>query len=193
MTGSSKLNNPPTANPQDNGWLEVEFFNNLLCRQTYKTLTNRDTWIRNCVDGVWNDWTFLYTTGSVVGTVSQSAGVPTGAIIQRGGNANGQFTRFADGTQDCWHIFASGTTPSLPVGSLFTTNNLIWTYPVEFANSSVAFFPAVHSGAGGDFTWAGVGDVPVSATEATYRGWRPISVTLPVTFALFAKGRWFNI
>lgn len=37
----------------------------------------------------------------IVGTVSQSAGVPTGAIIQRGSNANGEFIRFADGTQIC--------------------------------------------------------------------------------------------
>ncbi|MFH5101210.1 integrase, partial [Citrobacter freundii complex sp. 2024EL-00219] len=33
----------------------------------------------------------------VVGTVSQSGGVPTGAIIERGSNSNGEYTKFADG------------------------------------------------------------------------------------------------
>ena len=39
--------------------------------------------------------------GDVLGTVSQSAGVPTGAIIERGSNANGEFVKYADGTQIC--------------------------------------------------------------------------------------------
>lgn len=34
----------------------------------------------------------------IVGTVSQSGGVPTGAIIERGSNANGEYVKYADGT-----------------------------------------------------------------------------------------------
>jgi hypothetical protein len=41
----------------------------------------------------------VYGKSNILGTVSQSSGVPTGAIIQRGSNANGEFVRFADGTQ----------------------------------------------------------------------------------------------
>ncbi|HGM6895500.1 TPA: hypothetical protein ACKQDP_006126, partial [Pseudomonas aeruginosa] len=43
----------------------------------------------------------LYSRDSILGSVSQSSGVPTGAVIQRGSNANGEFVRFADGTQIC--------------------------------------------------------------------------------------------
>lgn len=43
-----------------------------------------------------------YRQGNILGTVSQSSGVPTGAIIQRGSNANGEFTIYADGTVKCW-------------------------------------------------------------------------------------------
>lgn len=39
---------------------------------------------------------------NILGTVSQSAGVPTGAIIERGNNANGNYTKYADGTLICW-------------------------------------------------------------------------------------------
>lgn len=42
-----------------------------------------------------------FRRGNVLGTVSQSSGVPTGALIERGSNANGDYVRFADGTQIC--------------------------------------------------------------------------------------------
>lgn len=40
----------------------------------------------------------LYHTRNILGTVSQSSGVPTGAIIERGSNSNGEYVKFADGT-----------------------------------------------------------------------------------------------
>jgi hypothetical protein len=48
----------------------------------------------------------IYNQGNIVGTVSQSAGVPTGRIIERGSNANGDFTKFADGTMICTKILS---------------------------------------------------------------------------------------
>lgn len=38
---------------------------------------------------------------SAVGPVTQTGGVPTGAIIESGSNANGNYTKFADGTLIC--------------------------------------------------------------------------------------------
>jgi hypothetical protein len=40
--------------------------------------------------------------GNILGTVSQSAGVPTGAIIERGSNSNGEYVKYADGTYVSW-------------------------------------------------------------------------------------------
>ena len=51
----------------------------------------------------------LYSRDSILGTVSQSGGIPTGAIIERGSNANGEYVRFADGTA----FFSSDLTTSL--------------------------------------------------------------------------------
>ncbi len=45
--------------------------------------------------------TEAYRRGNILGAVSQAAGVPTGAVIERGSNDNGSFVRFADGTQIC--------------------------------------------------------------------------------------------
>jgi hypothetical protein len=41
----------------------------------------------------------VYSRDNILGTVTESSGVPTGAIIERGSNANGEFVRYADGTQ----------------------------------------------------------------------------------------------
>ena len=58
----------------------------------------------------------------LVGTVSQSGGVPTGAIIERGSNANGEYVRFADGTQIC--TLTSSFTEAFSV---------TWTFPATFS------------------------------------------------------------
>ena len=63
-----------------------------------------------------------YGKDNVLGTVSQSAGVPTGAVIERGSNANGEYVRFADGTQIC--TIQSTFTPAADV---------VWSYPATFA------------------------------------------------------------
>jgi len=44
---------------------------------------------------------------AMVGTVSQSGGTPTGSIIERGSNSNGEYTKLADGTMICWRTAIS--------------------------------------------------------------------------------------
>jgi len=40
----------------------------------------------------------FFSRSNIVGAVSQSGGVPTGAIIESGSNVNGEYVRYADGT-----------------------------------------------------------------------------------------------
>jgi hypothetical protein len=42
-----------------------------------------------------------YMPENILGPVSQVAGIPTGAILERGSNANGNYIKFADGTLIC--------------------------------------------------------------------------------------------
>lgn len=72
-------------------------------------------------------WQDTFHTGNILGTVSQSAGVPTGAIIERGSNANGEYVRFADGTQECWMMLTPTTVPA----NDFVLTTV--TYPASFA------------------------------------------------------------
>lgn len=52
-------------------------------------------------DANWHGWYEIYHQNTILGPVSQDAGRPTGAILERGSNANGRYVRFADGTQIC--------------------------------------------------------------------------------------------
>lgn len=55
--------------------------------------------------------------------------MPTGAVIERGQNANGEYVRLADGTQIC--------TQALSIGYYSgSTLSGSWTYPASFASSA---------------------------------------------------------
>ncbi|SPJ31349.1 DUF2793 domain-containing protein [Falsiruegeria mediterranea] len=62
--------------------------------------------------GNWSPWYEIYNSNSLVGPVSQLAGVPTGAVVEQGSNASGQYVRWADGTQICTNDDTAITTPA---------------------------------------------------------------------------------
>ncbi|WP_437405021.1 pyocin knob domain-containing protein [Sinorhizobium meliloti] len=94
-------------------------------RWTRWTSTNNGSWP--------NPW--FKMPGDMVGTVSQSGGVPFGAIMERGANANGEYVRFADGTQLCWF---NNITFIKAAGLVEVT----WTYPISFASTAYAWMNA---------------------------------------------------
>ncbi len=71
-------------------------------------------------------------TAKILGTVSQVGGVPTGAVIESGTNANGTYVKFADGTMICWW-----KPPFVNIGipSLDASGPHAWNYPAEFIDS----------------------------------------------------------
>lgn len=81
---------------------------------------------RVMVLGVWQAWTKVYDQQTVLGTVSQVGGVPTGAIIERGSNANGEYVRWADGTQIATRTYSQlwavgGNIVTIPLPTEFTS------------------------------------------------------------------------
>lgn len=78
-----------------------------------------------------------FRRGNILGTVSQTSGVPTGAVIERGTNANGEYVRFADGTQICTRI----TLDLLYASATICRGD--WTFPAAFASQpSVSVIPS---------------------------------------------------
>lgn len=132
-----------------------------------------------------------YGPGNLLGTVAQTGGVPTGAVIERGSNANGQYVRFADGMQICWleNLQLSYSSTAMMAAT--------WTHPASFSTS-----PAATAGrrSGGGLTPSedelGSTKVAVSATSTTVMLFRVAGMTNfgpadSTTFSVIATGRWF--
>lgn len=106
----------------------------------------------------------LYKRRNIIGAVSQSGGVPTGSIIERGSNANGEYVRFADGTQWCWGTLSITDTPiNLPSGVVYQSGiTTSQTFPIAF--SSVRLFHNVGYSSGGARPWS----VPATTTSTNF-------------------------
>ena len=134
-------------------------------------------------NGVWEEWVIDYAGKNILGTVSQSVGVPTGAIIQRGSNANGEFVRFADGTQICL-INRGVVNLTANVDEVYT-----WTFPISFINDSRLVIPTLGGASStNDFNILKMADGTASITSASVRV--KVSVTQTHVIRLMAIGRW---
>ena len=73
----------------------------------------------------------LYRRGNAVGIVSETGGLPTGALIESGSGAGGRYVRYADGTQICW-----GSITITPVANTPTLGTV--TFAAAFASAAAA-------------------------------------------------------
>jgi hypothetical protein len=138
-------------------------------------------WVRrrNATTGVWSAWTQHYGMANIVRAVSQTGGVPTGGIIERGSNANGDFVRFADGTQIC----TTGITTSASADST-------WTFPAAFSTTTnlsplgMAYTTSTLVGIMGT-------GAAISTTAWTFVARDTSNARTSVFARLIAIGRWF--
>lgn len=97
--------------------------------------TGAQTAWRRQVAGVWQGWQRLYDSASILGPVSLSAGVPTGALLEQINTPTGVGLRYADGTQICAHRLDLGNVTAQGSGSWgdpYRTPSASWIYPVAF-------------------------------------------------------------
>lgn len=133
-----------------------------------------------------------YHTNNIVGTVSQSSGVPTGAIIERGSNANGEYVKFADGTMICIVIDKLLTNIAFPnaVGNLWQSDAITSTYPATFASGMVRASTAVKYSGGTTRPLVAAGDY--SATSIfTLLHTSVQAASFTGALYSFAVGRWY--
>jgi hypothetical protein len=139
---------------------------------------------RSRIDAAWSEWSRTVTNRNVLGTVSQSGGVPTGAIIERGSNANGEYVRFADGTQICTFVGPAVAVDNA-TGAIFQhINALAWSFPAAFSSN-----PVVSGGGGQSARWLGIGEPAISVVG--YRVYSHVSTATLLSPSLAAIGRWF--
>ena len=110
------------------------------------------------------------------------------AIIERGSNANGDYIRWADGTQVC--IAQKTVTVSISIGSTGVgwTDTQTWTYPAAFS-SNVVF------GSVGGWYKSGIGEGWVQTNAKGYSmDFRLVGTTSlsqnDIQVVLLAIGRW---
>jgi len=166
--------------------------------QIYSNPNNGLTYIRKSnASTSWGPWRLIYESGNLLGTVSQTAGAPTGAVIERGANANGEYVKFADGTLICT---TSGITLVYSTADLI---NYTWTFPAPCIVGSFPVVSATLSSVPADYTGLSRRDLcafgqstgtsgavlsftrPSGATRAFIAGDAAANVRLVV------NGRWF--
>lgn len=133
----------------------------------------------------------VFNQGNVVGTVSQSSGVPTGAIIERGSNANGDYVKYADGTMIC-SLFTTTSNQAInnAYASLFQGTRA-WNFPATFSNDLVSCTCGCFKW-GTSASWSTIAQLP-SSSSVSLRGIdvssRPTGTQ--VVISATAIGRWY--
>jgi hypothetical protein len=186
-TGAATTNLPPVPAGTQIGLLEVFAGSGgdaLHQRWTANSAIGEvRTWQRRSVGGGWQPWALVYNQSTILGPVSTSAGLPTGAVIERGSNANGEFVRLADGTMICTRVGLSAANASTAVGAMFRSADLTWTYPQAFAAA-----PAVCGQADDSDAW--ITTAAPGTGLVTLRVLSAVSKVAAVGVRVMATGRW---
>lgn len=153
----------------------------------------RSAWLKAIAnfDELYDTAAKAYLKSNILGTVSQAGGVPTGAIFERGSNANGEYVKYADGTMIC-RLDISVTDQAINnayAGGVYQGTRA-WAFPAAFSGS-----PVVVPGAfrwGSSASWSAIGG-SASATTATLRGLDMVSRSsgTATQISAIAIGRWF--
>lgn len=107
VQGTYRLDSTYTGSPfgaaRQGDVIEILAWNGGVVHQNFYAIEG-DVWYRkiDVSSGTQTTWRKMYGQLNIVGTVGQSNGLPNGAIVERGTNANGEYTRYADGTLECW-------------------------------------------------------------------------------------------
>ncbi|AEH79188.1 phage tail protein [Sinorhizobium meliloti] len=187
--------NGPAAYGASNIWTAILVMhgrnaNNLMYQTLYHS--SRGVWWRYSTDATgatWQPWNVI--PREVVGLVGQASGIPTGAIIEPGSNANGEYVRFADGTQICWGTGTINVSTNLnnhfgSTSGASVTGNALISFPATFSNTSysVSVFPTFRG-----FTVLGA--YSKNGANAAVRMGVSGSTANDVPYEWSAFGRWF--
>lgn len=148
--------------------------------QWWSSLGDAQVWTRRYA-GAWSAW---QRATRILGPVTQSGGQATGAILERGSNANGLFVRMADGLQICTRSNLAAANAATPLGSLFQSADVGWTFPAAFAET-----PSVTGQVDDLECWITAG-LP-TATACTLRALSGVTKGAALNIRAVAIGRWF--
>ncbi|WP_411035736.1 pyocin knob domain-containing protein [Shinella sp. BYT-45] len=108
------------------------------------TAAGLSTFIRSYGNSGWTPWCEIIHQGTILRPVGQSGGVPTGGVMQRGSNANGDWVKFADGTQIATSSVTATYDINTAAGSAYVSAVIGLSLPINFlslATTSVSISP----------------------------------------------------
>lgn len=130
-----------------------------------------------------------YGRTNVLGTVSQSGGVPTGALMEYGTNSGGEFWKFASGLMICAKNAALGASTTA-AGPIFTsTQAAIGSMPATFASLPYVATLGITNTSGGG--WSACYTFWTTTNWGNWAVYTEISRAGATTLNLIAIGRWF--
>jgi hypothetical protein len=149
-----------------------------------------DIWVRNSIGNPPNSWLYwrrVYLQDNIIGTVSQQNNLPTGSIIEPGSNSNGDFVRYADGTQICTYFISMSIAIDISFMGGFRSDPQTWVYPAAFINTPKVFAAPRNSSSFGGL----VSNIPTT-TSVNYAFTAITSQSAGTRgMMLMAVGRWF--
>lgn len=164
--------------PNTNGYFSISVYGrNGTAPGVYmvaRSMNPQSIWIRRWTGDSWEAWVLVYTQSTILGTVSQSGGVPTGALIQTGSTSAGRFRRDASGEMTCRGKVTSSTSAAAT-----------WTYPSAFAEEPVVTATPITTTPCTVIIEAAPGTSSVTFSVYNLSGTR---ISVPVE--LRAEGRW---
>lgn len=174
---STSGSNAPVGNPYGSTLHVFAGTGGQRIQQLFISTNGQDMWLRGTGDtgATWSDWQKVFLQSNILGTVSQSGGTPTGAIIESGSNANGEYTKFADGTMRCTHRITT---------SAFGTVD--WTFPAAFVTAPCVVSMATVTAAR-IVTSSGTG----SGVSRALNGWDNTGARSSFQVDVTANGYWF--
>jgi hypothetical protein len=131
----------------------------------------------------------VFYRGNILAAVSQTSGVPTGGIIERGvgsPSSRGEYVRYADGTLICTVSTAGTQDTTQATGSMFRSSvTTTWTFPAAFSTAPIVSGAAVTS-----VRLLAIGTV--TTTDVVFRHYNAVtSSDATIDTRLMAVGRWF--
>ena len=175
-----------TPAPPDGGSLIVTAGGAGDIQQLFVNRDGSGIWLRGftAATSLWGAWQRLLTDGLILGTVSQSAGVPTGALIERGSAATGDWVKCADGSMRCTFAAFAVSSAALADGVLYRSADVTWGFPLVFAAP-----PVVTGGVDDSDCW--ITTATPTAAGCGLRVKSSVAKAGALNLRLVAEGRWF--
>lgn len=134
---------------------------------------------------------FTFDRSNIVGSLSQSGGVPSGAIIEQSSNAAGRYVKYADGTMICHRRLPLTVAVNIAAGTLFYSGGIAATaMAATFVGELPTVTATLEDSAG--ISWIAEGGNPTLANFPPLYIVGPFNVgSRTYTASLIAVGRWY--